>query len=316
MSYTEVTVTGYNSNPPEDDGTVASSNEVEWQKHLDKIGAPLKTAIESTQTNITAAINQVERSLKGQIWGLQLSNNSSDATNDIDISAGTCRDASNAVSMSIASAITKRIDATWSVGSGNGGLDGGSPAANDVYHVFAIYRSDTGVSDILFSASPTSPTMPTNYDYKRRIGAFIRESGVNVPFWQDGDVFLLQTRVTLYSNPSTAAYALASLASFIPTGLRVEPILSGIALQGGGNSCFFDIGDARDSAEATTVRLVYNRGDDDASVDQNNAGNFNTKIFSNTSAQIYVEISRNGGTLNIYGHGWIDQRDRFFDATV
>jgi hypothetical protein len=57
MAYSEVTVTGFNANPPEDDGTAASTNEISWQKHLDKIGSPLKTAIEATQTNITSLVD-------------------------------------------------------------------------------------------------------------------------------------------------------------------------------------------------------------------------------------------------------------------
>lgn len=64
MAYAPVTVTGYNATPPEDDGTAVATNEVEWQKHLDKIGAPLKTAIEDTQTAISAALDPLDTTLK------------------------------------------------------------------------------------------------------------------------------------------------------------------------------------------------------------------------------------------------------------
>lgn len=63
MPYSEVSITGYNSNPPEDDGTQASSNEVSWAKHKTKIGDPLKTAIETTQTNITTIVTAIEADL-------------------------------------------------------------------------------------------------------------------------------------------------------------------------------------------------------------------------------------------------------------
>ena len=53
--YTSVSISGYNANPPSDDGTQASQNEVEWAKHKDKLGDPLKTAIESIDTNVTTA---------------------------------------------------------------------------------------------------------------------------------------------------------------------------------------------------------------------------------------------------------------------
>ena len=60
MAYTSVSITGYNANPPEDDGTVASSNEIAWDKHKTKLGDPLKTAIESINTNVGTAITAAE----------------------------------------------------------------------------------------------------------------------------------------------------------------------------------------------------------------------------------------------------------------
>jgi hypothetical protein len=60
--------------------------------------------------------------------GLILSNNVTDATNDIDIAAGvaTAYDGTYWRPFELTSAITKRLDAAWAVGTGNGGLDTGS----------------------------------------------------------------------------------------------------------------------------------------------------------------------------------------------
>lgn len=116
----------------------------------------------------------------GHITGLTYANNVSDATNDIDIAAGGCMDATNAYWIAL-SAITKRLDASWAVGTNQGGLDTGSIADTD-YFIWAIARSDTGVTDALFSASATSPTMPANYDYKRLIGWFRRASSAILAF--------------------------------------------------------------------------------------------------------------------------------------
>jgi len=132
------------------------------------------TAAQQAQarTNISAA-------LKGHLYGLTLSNNVSDAANDIDIAAGEAASTEiDSVLMVLASALTKRLDAAWAVGSGNGGLDTGS-VGNNIYYVWLIQRSDTGVVDVLFSLSKTSPTMPTNYDRKALIGSFARVSGAN-----------------------------------------------------------------------------------------------------------------------------------------
>ena len=116
------------------------------------------------------------------IQGLTYSNNGSDATNDLDIAAGQCRDATNAHNL-IVSAMTKRSDATWTVGTNQGALDTGAVGNSD-YYIWAIKRSDTGVCDILFSLSSTAPTMPGSgaYDYKRLIGWFKRVGGTIVAF--------------------------------------------------------------------------------------------------------------------------------------
>jgi hypothetical protein len=104
--------------------------------------------------------------------GLDLGINALDAANDIDIAAGAARDAADSEDMTLASALVKQTNAAWAVGTNAGGLDTGSLAANTQYYVWLIKRTDTGVVDVLFSTSNSSPTMPTNYDKKRLIGSF------------------------------------------------------------------------------------------------------------------------------------------------
>lgn len=55
--YTSQAISGYNANPPPDDGSQTSANKVEWQKHLDKIGGPLKTLVEGVNSAANTAIN-------------------------------------------------------------------------------------------------------------------------------------------------------------------------------------------------------------------------------------------------------------------
>ena len=115
------------------------------------------------------------------IQGLTYANNGTDATNDIDIAVGGAMDGTSARMMVLGSALTKRLDANWAVGTNQGGLDTGSASDTD-YYIWLINRSDTDVTDVLFSTSATAPTMPTNYNYKRLIGWFRRASGTIVPF--------------------------------------------------------------------------------------------------------------------------------------
>lgn len=53
--YTQPSISGYNSSPPPDDGSTTSANQINWQTHLDKIGAPLKTYAEAIDANVLAA---------------------------------------------------------------------------------------------------------------------------------------------------------------------------------------------------------------------------------------------------------------------
>lgn len=131
--------------------------------------------------DVTHAFSRPAQFMPKHIAGLTYANNVADATNDIDIATGSCRDSTDAMDMILASAITKQSDVAWAVGSGNGGLDSGAVGNSD-YYIWIIKRSDTGVVDALFSLSSTAPTMPANYDHKRLIGWFKRSGGTIVAF--------------------------------------------------------------------------------------------------------------------------------------
>lgn len=113
-------------------------------------------------------------------YGWAYANNVADAVNDIDIPVGGGMDATGAYWITTA-ALTKQSDVAWAVGSAAGGLDTGAVGNSD-YYIWAIARSDTGVTDILFSLSSTAPTTPANYDFKRLMGWFKRVGGTIVAF--------------------------------------------------------------------------------------------------------------------------------------
>lgn len=100
-----------------------------------------------------------------------------DVDHDITIAAGEARDGADAINIVLAAAITKQIDAAWAVGTDQGGLDTGAVGNNLFYYLWLIRRSDTGVVDALFSLSATAPTMPADYDQKRRIPGAVRTDG-------------------------------------------------------------------------------------------------------------------------------------------
>ena len=53
--YSSVSISGYNSAPPPDDGSQTSANRVEWAKHKTKLNDPIKTLSEGINTQALAA---------------------------------------------------------------------------------------------------------------------------------------------------------------------------------------------------------------------------------------------------------------------
>ena len=112
------------------------------------------------------------------IAGLVPSNNATDATNDLDFTAGVATDTSNDEMIELLTAMTKRADAAWAEGTNQGMLDTGA-VGNSTYHIFLIKNRKSGKVDILSSLSATAPAMPSGYTYKRRLLVMSRSGGVN-----------------------------------------------------------------------------------------------------------------------------------------
>lgn len=242
----------------------------------------------------------------GHLYRLTLSNNGTDANNDIDIAAGECRDGTDAVDIEIASAITKRLDAAWAVGTNQGGLDTGTKANSTWYHLWAIKRSDTGVTDVLFSTSATAPTMPTNYDYKRRLGAVKTDGSGNIlPFTQYKRMFLWKTPVQDVSatNPGTSA---VSRTLSTPLGVKTVAMVSSAV------------------SPTAAATLVYLSSLDQTDVAASNSaftfGTFSTsigayggyqQIRTDTSSQIRSRLNTSGASTNLFvvTHGYLDDEE-------
>ncbi|PDT15908.1 hypothetical protein CO670_15555 [Rhizobium sp. J15] len=252
-------------------------------------------------------VNRYAPAVPGQIYGLTLSNNVADATNDIDIAAGSAAsDGATPYLMTLGSALTKRLDAGWSVGTNQGGLDTGS-VANGTYNVFEIQRSDTGVVDALFSLSATAPTMPANYDRKRILGSILRESGAIVAFTQVGDIFKRKLPVRDVNATSAGISAVTRTLS-IPTGRVLEALLSvQVATSGAsGESAYISELTSPDQAVSSPYITV--------GLGAGGAGQewVSGRWFTNASAQIRSRQSVGGATetLNIFTLGWVDTRGR------
>ena len=129
--------------------------------------------------------------------GFKLSNNTTDANNDMDIAAGKCRSDDDTTDIILPSAITKQLDAAWAAGNNQGCLDTGSKANNTWYYRWVISKDNGLDPDILFSTSRSSPTMPPGYTKKRLLNGAVRTDGSanNRGIVQVGNLFLFKTQI-------------------------------------------------------------------------------------------------------------------------
>lgn len=263
----------------------------------------------------TQALPNTAIAIPGFIQGLTLSNTATALTTSLDIAAGqaTSQNLATPISIVLATALLgKSLGAGWAVGPNTGMLDTGT-VADGTYHIFLISRSDTGVEDVCASLSATTPSIggniPVAYDGWRRIGSIRRVSGAIVAFRQYGDVFK-QTNVSDFGASSARAISLLTVS--VPTGIRVQPLLTCSTAASVSSDILMTMADA-DAASPSAASIIVVR----AYNGQGTQSFFNTNFqfggfFTNTSAQIYMAVIYNSGTpaaINqVQTSGWIDNR--------
>ena len=298
-----VTVQGYDPDIP----TVAAS-QVEMEAGTE---AALRSMSPLRVAQAIAALGGGGVSLpRSYLAGCILSNNGTDATNDIDISAGACRDSTNAADITVA-ALIKRLDANWAAGTNQGMRYSGAAIANTTYGIWAVSKAD-GTQDIYAYPNSGAPSAATvlaalqaetggaSYLYVRRIGCILRASAAILPFKQRGDTFNLATPVLDVNNatPGTSSNTVA-LAS-VPLGVVVLALMN---ITKSVNRVYFRALTDVDMAPSTTVAPL---GTVLSNTDQ---GGNPGSVFTDTSAQIAYRSDTNAlvaaATL-----GWVDSRGR------
>ncbi len=241
----------------------------------------------------------------GYIAGLILSRS---ANTTYGISAGTARDSTNVKTASLTSVYTKTL-ASWAAGTATGSLDTGSAAVSTWYHCYIIYNATTSTSDILLSTSATSPTMPSGYAYKRRIGSLKTDtSGYITNFVQVGDEFLWTDPPLDINMDGTLSTSASNLTLSVPTGVKVQAIFN-----------------AAGSHSSTVTAIYISSPDaDDEAADWNAntlVGSVNVLstaavetvpmvVRTNTSAQVRARSQNTSTYLSVSTLGWWDDRGK------
>lgn len=244
---------------------------------------------------------------RGHIFGLALANNVTDAVNDIDIAVGeAASSATTPALITLAAALTKRLDAAWAVGNNQGGLDTGT-VSNGTYHLYLIRRPDTGVVDACFSLDASSPNtssfIPSAYTQYRRIGAVMRSGGAIRAFKQYGDDFLLNAPATdvNVTNPGTAA---VTRTLTVPAGVEVRALLTAFITDAATSNTMYlsplslsdataAVGGAFQLSTATGARSVAP-----------------VSVWTNTASQIRSRVENSSASTQILltTLGWMDRR--------
>jgi hypothetical protein len=250
-------------------------------------GAPL--------TNATIAAAQ----LRSYLAGLQRTGSTGTT---YDQAAGVANDDSNTVVLSLVSGTINAATV------GANGIDAGALTATATFHAFAIGKTD-GTTARLLSASPSSPTLPSGYVYKRRTASLkTTVSSQIIPYLQFGDNFMLTAPALDISATTPGTTAVTRTLSSLPTGITVEPVLSvTLDVDTSGDMTLLSSLSQTDVAVAATNAQVAAATGGNVQV----AGMV-TGVFTNTSGQIR---SRNqsgaaAAILRIKVNGWIDTRGR------
>lgn len=236
----------------------------------------------------------------GLIWGLETSRNS---VSVVDIAAGRCADDTNAVLLISTGTLSVDFGTT-----GANGLDTGSLANNTWYHVFVMGHTDGTIAG--FGSTSLSPTLPTGYTWKRRVGSVKTNGSAQIIHWtQRGDHFLWTTEVTDRSSTTlSSSWALVTLT--VPLGVRTRPLLSGFLTQANAGVVYIELSDG-DQASTPTSRLYAG-----ASFFASDGCYWNTdQLFTDTSSRIYhrTYVGSSTPTLStnsIRTRGWVDTRGK------
>ncbi len=172
----------------------------------------------------------------GFISGCIIANNSTDANRDIDFGTGLARSSDNLATIDFDTALTKQIDATFTIGNNAGGL--ASPltvSANTTYHLFVLLNPTSSNTEAGFDTSLTATNLLADanvitggYTKYRRIGSIITDASSNIVQFtayetSGGGVKIgYATKIQDFSISSTS---FASYNLSIPQGIKLDVLM-------------------------------------------------------------------------------------------
>lgn len=258
----------------------------------------------------------------GYLNGLVVANDT-DTDHDLEIGIGACRDEFNTANMIVSSAFTKRIDASWVEGDGNGGLASAvSLSANQNLNYFLISKTD-GTCDAGWDTSGNASNLladATDYTYFRRIMSIRTDSSSNIrPFKQQNAG---QDTIFLYDTPYNDVSTTLSTTNQTQFNLGEVPTAGSAAGRALDSRvlCNLEISNTG-SACRVYIRNFNLTGDLAPTVSSTNApgatlsteaANMSTSqmmwLYLSNSRDGYVRASATNTVFRVFVLGWADDR--------
>jgi hypothetical protein len=264
----------------------------------------LDSRVTVTETDISN-IPTVYYNYKG---GLELSNSSGDALNDLDITAGIAADSTNTTMIELSAGVTTQIDAD--IGTGNGGwpntAGGPTLTANTWYPVFIVSEADgsnpkvgfDGQTNATYLLQACTEQFAGTYTLYRRIGWILTDGSSDiVAFNQYGDEFywdvIVNDRNYTASNatrtavPITAPPNLQAYITVYTQGATVYGLITSL--------------DQTDTAPSSTLYNILA----DGGTSQTRAKT-ELSVQTDASSNIYERSDSTSMSITILTMGWRD----------
>ena len=246
---------------------------------------------------------------QGYITGLTLANNATDATNDIDVAPGAAKDDGNTTALVTAATIVKQIDVEFAEYSAPGTPSGGRASADNLtgskwFHVYLI--GGAGKNTQPFFATSLTPTLPTGFTVKRRIGSIYWGTTIRA-FRQVGNLFEWSRPVADINTAVGTSFVLYTLS--VPTGVVVRPKLVGFFQKAAVVSYAYIGAPGTGPSSVNSTLGNYTHFTSAASGTAATTAVIGDYLYTNTSAQVQAAASEASVTIVFATIGWEDTRD-------
>lgn len=248
----------------------------------------------------------------GVINGLTLSNNVTDANNDVDIAAGICVSQSGTFDwLRNTATLTKQLDAAWASGNNAGGLFTGTKANSTWYYLHLIQKTSDGTIDAGFDTSVTAANIPAGYAAYRRLGSVRTDGSANLlPFSQSADEFWLSVPVLDYNTTNPGTSAVTPTLTVAPSSLAVVDVtVKDTTPTVSATHCLVT---GPDQADTVPSSSLYSMSIPAGVGFTERIESSRMVVRSNSSSQIRLRLDNSDAdvTLSVLTHGWIDRRGR------